>query len=241
MWGLSVVSMCLTSGCEDEKKQDGVIVFGTSADYPPFEYISKGKIVGFDIDLATEIAKKMGKEAEIKNLSIGVVLVSLQNKTIDAAISALGATSERRETYEFSDTYYRETTSIVYRKEDFIRNVKQMKGRRIVAQIGTIPEKWLQEKTEAEVILMDNMNSAVEALKAAQVDGIVINTKVAKLFVEENEGLDYCAIKENIRNEEYSIVFAKDSPITTKVNKILKQMEKSGELHRLKGKWGLND
>jgi polar amino acid transport system substrate-binding protein len=93
----------------------------------------------------------------------------------------------------------------------------------------------------AEVVLMDNMNSAVEALRAGKVEGIVINTIVAKSFVEKNEGLACCVIRENIENEGYAIAFPKGSPLPQEINRILKQMEESGELHKLKSKWGLND
>ncbi|MDR2075041.1 MAG: ABC transporter substrate-binding protein [Holosporales bacterium] len=238
---ISILSIYVLSGCEDEKKQDDVIVFGTSADYPPFEYISNGKIVGFDIDLATEIAKKMGKKAKIENLSFGIMFISMQNKTVDALISSLGKTSERVKTYDFSNQYYKETASIIYKKENTIQNAEQMRSKKIVVQLGSIPEKWVRAKTKADVIPMDNMNGAVEALKAGQVEGVMMNTIAAKSFVEKNEGLSCCVINEYTENEGYAIAFPKDSPLTQEVNNILKEMEENGELHKLRSKWSLND
>ena len=56
----------LLAGCKDEK-DDGVIKFATSADYPPFEYYANGDITGFDIELAELIGKKLGKKVVFEN------------------------------------------------------------------------------------------------------------------------------------------------------------------------------
>ncbi len=88
-------------------KDAGVIVVGTSADYPPFESIDEaGNMVGFDIDLMNEIGKRMGVEVEIRDLPFDSLIASVQENKIDASIAAFNYTEERDEVVDFTDAYY---------------------------------------------------------------------------------------------------------------------------------------
>src|SRR5699024_6707997 len=91
-------------------KKAGVLKVATSADYAPFEFHTmvdgKDKIVGADIDLVNEIAKELGVKAEISDMSFNTVLASLKKGESDIAISAISATKERKEQFNFTDNYY---------------------------------------------------------------------------------------------------------------------------------------
>src|SRR5512145_1334491 len=88
-------------------KQAGVIKVGTSADYPPFESVDEsGNKVGFDIDLMTEIAKRLGVEVEWVDMPFDSLVAAVQEGKIDASISAFNYSEERDQTIDFSDAYY---------------------------------------------------------------------------------------------------------------------------------------
>lgn len=88
----------------------GEIIFGTSADYAPFEFHTMvngaDTIVGADIELAKKIAEDMGKELVIKDISFDVLLNELQNGTIDFVIAAMASNEERLAQADASATYH---------------------------------------------------------------------------------------------------------------------------------------
>src|SRR5215208_1276217 len=88
-------------------KQAGVIKVGTSADYPPFESVdANGNKVGFDIDLMTEIAKRLDVKLEWVDMPFDSLIAAVQEGKIDASISAFNYSEERDQTIDFSDAYY---------------------------------------------------------------------------------------------------------------------------------------
>ena len=82
----------------------GKIVLGTSADYPPYEFHETingvDTIVGFDIEIAKVIAKELGVELEIKDMSFDGLLAALQSGTVDMVIAGMSATPERQKSVD---------------------------------------------------------------------------------------------------------------------------------------------
>ena len=91
-------------------KDKGVLVLGTSADYPPFEFHievdGKDTIVGFDIDIAKKIAENIGVELEIVDMKFEGLLPALTAGKIDLIVSGMTPTDERKQSVDFSLTYY---------------------------------------------------------------------------------------------------------------------------------------
>ena len=99
------------AGCgSDEKETDSadknVIVFGTNAEFPPFEYVTSkgtiGEFDGIDIAIAQKIAEDQGKEAKINNMEFDSLLLALDNGQVDAVIAGMTVTDERKQAYDFS-------------------------------------------------------------------------------------------------------------------------------------------
>lgn len=131
---LIVMVIISIAACGSQKPADHLeaiklaraIKVGTSADYPPFEYIdNSGKKVGFDIALMEEIARRLGIKLEWVDLSFDPLLSAVQNGKIDLAISAISFSEDRAEIVSFSVPYYfsedgtsHSPISIVLRKDD---------------------------------------------------------------------------------------------------------------------------
>src|SRR3954447_9229589 len=93
---------------ESNNKDAKVLKMGTSADYPPFEYIDTAKgsdIIGFDIDLANALAEKTGYEIEVQDMDFNSLIPALQAKQIDIVLAGMTPTPEREENVDFSDIY----------------------------------------------------------------------------------------------------------------------------------------
>jgi polar amino acid transport system substrate-binding protein len=224
-------------GCDSRKSSDE-IHFGVSADYPPFEYESRGEVVGFEIDLASRIADELGKEAVFHNMTFGAILPSLQNETVDAAISAIAITEKRSAQYDFSREYFSEEMFLVFDGKRPIGSVGDLEGKKIACQLGTTMEIWLRENSKSsEITAMDSSNLAIEALKAGLVDAVLIDGFQARTFCEKNGQLENAFLTKS--NGGYGIAFKKGSPLRGPIDQILQKFIADGTMENLAKKWKL--
>jgi polar amino acid transport system substrate-binding protein len=227
------------AGCQDQKL-DNTLSFAVSADYPPFEYYESGVITGFDIELANLISKELSKEAKFIDMQYSTIMPSLNNGSADAAISTIASTEERQKKFDFSTPYYTASFAVVFPKEMPITDKAQLPGKKIACQLGSTMQTWLEQHIPtAEIILMDNNNQEIEALKAGHVDGVLLDSMQAVIFSQKNPTLAYAAIAQ--AGAGYAIAFKKGSPLKDQVNAALKVLQENGELQQLKLKWLEND
>lgn len=218
------------------KKDLNTLHIATSAEYPPFEYMEGEEIKGYDIDLARLIAKKLGKQAVFENMQFSTVLPALSSGQADMAISTITVTPERAQHFSFSDPYYHEHMAIIFKKSQPFTTPESLCHHKIAAQLGTTMAIWLQEKSACSLAVLTNTNPlAIEALKAGQVDGVLMDGSQAPIFGEKNEGLSYAPM--GTAAAGYAMVFPKDDPLLPKVNEALKQLKAEGALQKLSDKW----
>ncbi|MFJ1267406.1 substrate-binding periplasmic protein [Legionella lytica] len=228
-----VFSWCYAHTPEENKK---FIHFATSAEYPPFEYNERGEIKGFDIDLGRLIAKQLGKEVVFDSMQFSSILPALSMGQVDAAISTLTITDQRKKNFDFSSPYYFESLAVVYSQEQPINNVAQLANKKIAVQLGSTMEIWLKSNIpNATLLVMDNNNQAIAALKAGHAEAVVVDGAQGASFSQKNPGLSFKVISKS--NDGYGVALKKNSPLTHEINKALQRLEQNGELAKLKQKW----
>jgi ABC-type amino acid transport substrate-binding protein len=87
-------------------KEKGVLVAGSSAEYPPFEFVADGKLVGYDVEMAEEITRRMGVKIEWEKIDFKGIVAALTAKRVDVLITALTYTPERAARVLFSEPYF---------------------------------------------------------------------------------------------------------------------------------------
>jgi ABC-type amino acid transport substrate-binding protein len=131
-------------------KAKGKLVVGINAEFAPFEFHTmvdgKDTVAGFDVDLAKEVAKDMGVELELKELSFDALLTTLQSGQVDVVISGLSATEERRKTVDFSDSYFKGTQVVLTTKGnlDKFNTFSDLKDKKLGVQLSSLQEKLMQ-------------------------------------------------------------------------------------------------
>ena len=130
-----IMALSLMTGCTGTQEQAaepqnkleavkaaGKLIVGTSADYPPYEFhmVVDGvdTIVGFDIEIAKELAKGLGVELEIKDMAFDAVLAGVGTGMIDLGVAGINPTPEREDAMDFSDVYYKASHTIVVKSEN---------------------------------------------------------------------------------------------------------------------------
>lgn len=225
----------LVIGCKPQPNNQ-VIVFGLSAEYPPFEYYQNGELKGFDVDLAYLIAEKLGKKAVFQNMVFNSLLPALQSGQIDAVISTITITDEREKNFSFSDSYYTESLAALFLKNQKMISKNDIANKTVACQMGSTMEIWLKKYfPNSKIVSLDTNPQAVQALKAGQVDLVLMDGVQGVIFSKNNPGLSYFIVAKS--DNGYGIAFPKNSKLQNQVNLILKELIKSGAIKKLEEKW----
>jgi polar amino acid transport system substrate-binding protein len=187
------VSLFLTGCVEEENK----IIVGTSADFPPFEYIGEdGTIIGFDIEMVTIILEEAGYTVEVKDISFDSLIPSLENNKIDVIAAAMTITEEREEQIDFSDPYYEADQSVLIHKDaDLNLTVSQnLQNYTVGAQTGTTGAAWVQDNlidngtmNDEDFKRYETYTLAVLDLVNGNIDALVLDKPVAESFVKSRD------------------------------------------------------
>ena len=115
-----------------------VITVYTESGFAPFEFIADGNVIGVDIAIMSEVAVKMGKKIEVKDVLFDTITTNVNASTGDA-VGAAGITinDDRKQSVDFSNIYFSSTLVIVSAKDKSISSVKDLSGLKVGVQEGT--------------------------------------------------------------------------------------------------------
>ncbi|HBM81767.1 MAG TPA: amino acid ABC transporter substrate-binding protein, partial [Clostridiaceae bacterium] len=126
-------------------KEKGKFIVGLDDSFPPMGFRDgNGDIVGFDIDLAKEAAKRLGVKVEFKPVDWDGVVLSLKNKDIDVIWNGLTITDERKKEIDFSRVYLKNRQIIVVKNGSSIKSKGDLKGKVVGLQMGSSSENALK-------------------------------------------------------------------------------------------------
>jgi ABC-type amino acid transport substrate-binding protein len=229
-------------GGEFETLKSGTLTVGSDTAFPPFESIENGESVGFDVDLIKEVAKRLELGAEIQSAAFDTIFTSLAAKKFDVVVSAVTIKEERKQTVDFTDSYFTADLSVSVRDVDAesISGVDDLAGKTIGVQATTTSEdcgKTLKEDGEVgDIRAYDTIPDAFTDLAAGRVAAVMIDLPTAQQIVEQRKGLRVVEVIKT--QEEYGIAVAKDNPnLRVAINDALKEIRDDGTYTRLFVKW----
>src|SRR5712672_1545903 len=159
----------------DKIKQRGVLVVGTKADYKPFGFRDpSGAIVGFEPDLAKDVADRLGAKLELEPVVSSNRMQFLQQGKIDLMLATMNVTAERRQTVGIIDpNYYASGVNVLAVKKAALKNWEQLKDQKICAIQGAWYNKPVAEKYGAEIVAFKGQTEAEVALQQGNCIGWV--------------------------------------------------------------------
>lgn len=220
-------------------QKNGKLVVGMSADYAPYEfhYIDengKDVIGGFDVDIANEIANKIGVNLVIQEMDFDALVSALPAGKVDLVISGMNPTEERTKVVDFSEVYYNSKHGILVRAEDAdkYQTFADLEGAKVGVQLGSTQEKIAKtEIPNVNLQQLSNINNLILELKAGKVDAIVMEKPVAEMAVKSNPEL---AVGKPIYEEQTggnAVGIAKNNPqLLAKVNEVITELNESGKM-----------
>ena len=221
--------------------KDGTLTVGTSPDYPPFENLEDGEIVGFEPDLVNAIAEKLGLDVEFVQLDFDSIITAVDAGTqIDVGMSGFSITPERAKIIDFSDSFYVDNIAVATKIEGKYTTEESLEtaGIKIAVQSGTTGESMMKENyPDAEIVSYKNSNDCFAALEADRVDAVCTNDAVVKSMVSGSY-TDAAIIKTIATGEEYGVVVNKNNTaLTAAINDAIAELEADGTIDSLLTKW----
>lgn len=215
---------------------DGVLTVGTNAEFPPFEYVNdNGEPDGFDIALIKAIGKKLGVTVEVENMEFASLLSSTGSK-IDVSIAGMTVTEERKESVDFSDSYYEAVQYVILPEGSEIATADDLKNKAIGVQLGTTGDFIASDIEGATVSQYNKAVDAVNDLINGRVECVIIDKNPALVFEDKFEGqitaIDGAQFA--FEPEQYAIAMPKgDAALVEQVNAALAEIKADGTFDKL--------
>jgi polar amino acid transport system substrate-binding protein len=235
----AALAFALTAGAGAVSAQTALKV-GANIGNVPWEFQNeKGEIVGFEIDLMNEVGKRIGQKVEFVNIPFQGLFAAVQSGQINAAVSSITITKKRLESVSFAQPYYDSDPSLTVTKASGIKNVEGMAGKTVGVDTGSTGDIWATENKAkyklGEIRRFEGLNPAMLDLAAGRLDGYISDIPALLYYVKDKPQF---AVVERIKTtEQYSVMFAKDSPLAPKVNEAITKMKQDGTLAKLHQTW----
>ncbi len=225
---------------------DGYLTVGMEIGYPPFEsFADDGTTpIGLDVDIAKEIAAKLGLEAKFINTSFDGILKGI-GTNYDCVISAVTINEERKETCLFSDPYIDNYQSIVIKKGSDAKyeSLNDLDGKSIAIQKETTSDELLDDMIgkgtiTCKKVAQEQVTTCFTQLANGEVDTVLCDSSVAEGYVARNPEAYEIAFQDKTSPEQFGVAMSKsDTELQKVVNEALAEMEKNGTLQDLRNKW----
>ncbi|MEH7010228.1 amino acid ABC transporter substrate-binding protein [Neobacillus niacini] len=220
-------------------KDEGKLLIGTEGTYAPFTFHDEsGKLTGFDVEIATEVAKRLGVEPEFKETQWDAIFAGLDAKRFDMIANQVGIRPDRQEKYDFSEPYIKSAAVLITHKDNnAVKTFEDIKGLNS-AQSLTSNYGDMAKKFGANLVGVEGFTQAVELLASKRVD-VTINDRIS--FLDYTKQRPDAPIKIVDTSEDASVsglMFRKDNDtLVAEVNKALTEMIDDGTYTKISEKW----
>lgn len=220
------------------------IVIGLDDSFPPMGFKDeKNNIVGFDIDMAKEAAKRLGMEVEFKPIDWSSKEVELNGKRIDALWNGMNITEERKKNVLFSEPYMESKQLIFVLAGSPIKSAADLTGKVVGVQQASIGEEVVTKDDKLKASLKDfkkypDCVASFMDLKAGRVDAVVTDEILGRYYMSKETG-KYVVIEQPLGEVgTYGVGFRKeDKELRDKVQAVLNEMKKDGTSAKISKQW----
>lgn len=226
--------------------QRGQIIVGVKTDTPPFGFLDKnGHNIGFDVDLAKLIAKKLfGDENKVIFVPVNTSnrIMKLSSSEVDIIIATMSITPQRQIILDFSVPYHTAGQAIMVRRESKITSLRELSGKKAIIVYGSTVEKNLRSNVpNITIIGYKTYPEAFQALKAGKADAMISDDTILMGFAMNDNTVKI--LPKRYSKEPYAVVFrkgAESEKLRETIDIELKEALNKGIIRQMKAKWGIN-
>ena len=215
------------------------LTVGANVGNVPWEFQDDtGAIVGFEIDLANEVGKRLGRTVKFENIPFNGLFSAVQSGRIDIAISSITITDKRLESVTFAQPYYDSDQSLTT-KAGGPASLAEMSGKIVGVDTGSTGDMWATEHSAeygfATIQRYEGLSPAMLDLTAGRIDGYISDIPALLYYVKDKPELQ--VVERITTGEKYSMMFAKDAPLAAEANEVLTALKNEGFIAGLHEKW----
>lgn len=253
LFGLMLIVILVASlfaGCSSAPKAEGgaannddkTFVVGLDDSFPPMGFRdAKNEIVGFDVDLAKEVGKRMGMEVVLQPINWDTKELELDSGNIDVIWNGLTITDERKTAMDFTAPYLKNDQVIVVKKDSPIKTKADLAGKNIGLQKGSSAyDAFVADPISQETAAMNEYPENVSALSdlgIGRIDAVIVDSVVARYYIASNNA-DYVILDESLSPELYGVGIKKgNTELQTNIQDALNAMIADGTAAQISTKW----
>ncbi|MDT8856506.1 ABC transporter substrate-binding protein [Paracoccaceae bacterium Fryx2] len=216
------------------------LTVGANIGNVPWEFQDdSGAFVGFEIDLATEIAARLGRDLKLENIPFNGLFSAVQSGRIDMAMSSITITQKRLAEVSFAQAYYDSDQSLTVTAASGLKGLADMSGKIIGVDTGSTGDMWATENQAkyglAEIRRYEGLAPAMLDLVNGRVDGYISDIPALQYYAKDKPEL--LVAERILTGEQYSMMFAKDAPLAAEVSAILTTLKQEGFVAATHKKW----
>nr|WP_235999658.1 transporter substrate-binding domain-containing protein [Bradyrhizobium uaiense] len=224
----------------DDITKSKTIKIAIPTDFPPYGFVGADMAPqGLDVDMAKFVAAKLNAKVELVPVTTANRIPYLQTKKVDLVISTLGKNPEREKVVDFTIAYSPFFIAVFAPKAAAVKAAEDLAGKSIAVTRGSVDDQELTKvaPATAEIRRFEDNNATISAFLAGQTQLVATSAQVASTIMQKNSslGLEY---KFLLKDSPNFIGVAKgEDALRTRVNEIVAEARKSGEIDRLCKKW----
>lgn len=225
--------------------QSGVLTVGVDDSYPPMEFKDPdtGDLVGFDVDMVKEVAKRLGKKPQFVSTAWSGIFQALKTDKFDAIVSSVSMTSDRIGEYEFTKPYVANAQMIVVKPGDnSIKKASDLAGKDVGVQLSTTANDsatYLIDKKGIKLKLhtYDEIIDPFSDMKAGRLSAVIVDEVVGEYYIaQDKKNFKEAAVK--LTNEPIGCCFKKgNKALKDEFQKAIDAMTADGTMKKISQKW----
>lgn len=221
------------------------LIVGTNAEFPPFSFIENDQIVGFDIDVIKEAAKRLNKKLSLINMSFSALIPELQLGNIYIIAAGMTPSEQRAKRTFFTTPHFTGDPLLAIQKNDSqkITTPAELAGKTIAVNQGYTADNYLSDLGDLSIVRLSSplVSMGLLAINSGQADVYVASKSSLMPFLEK-EHKNYTVSTLEETGESSALAVSKKHPnLFAALETTLNQMQEDGTLEALKKKWKLND
>lgn len=235
----SVLACGMLASCGSSSNE---LVLGTNAAFPPFEFTTTngtvGNYDGIDICIGKEIAESMGKELKVEDMEFDGLIAAVKSGKVDFVAAGMTVTEERKQSVDFSDTYYAASQVIITSADNTdINSAEDLKNDKSVGVVlGYTGDSIVTETLKIDESKITRANRGIDIVqdvKNGKLDAVVIDRETG-LALAEKEGLRFVEDADVFDTEEYAIAVKKgNTELLDKINEKIDELKSEGKIEEI--------
>ncbi len=219
-------------------KEAGKMSVALSGAFPPMSFVDESNaVVGFDVDIGSELARRIGVEPEIVTTAWDGIIAGLVTGRYDTIVGSMGITDERKKSVDFVGPYYRSGLAIFVLADSPVQSLEDLKDKTVGVNLGELAEQWATEHGGWKISTYKGLPELYLELTSGRIDAFIADDVPVLVAVKGGEPFRQIKAKD-LPIWDIGIAVRKDNPeLTAALQKALDDMMADGTYMKISDKW----